>query len=200
MALTYDCYVRVYVKCDSNGNIIEDYNDDSDDLHGHFDVQINKPDGDKLGLKHSKTVFSYGYRETDSVAQKGTLRVFNDSKTGQAMTPGYPYRLYYWHFQASESQVANFKTKLANWISSTTHTKTYYTWYDVTNSTFKIYNIETANCFRAAAYFTSWLGNDKLMSIYNDYKDWDKGYRNYFAWRMWVKYQQHWTGGKLYNG
>lgn len=198
MALTYDCYVRIYVKCDENGTIIEDYNTESDDYAGHFDVQINRPAGDTLGLAYDKSVFSYGWRKTDSVAKKGTLKVFNADNTRHVMTK-FPYRLYYWHFEASESQVANFKTKLAACISSTKHTGSYHTWYDVTSDMFKEYVIEKSNCFSAAAYFTSWLGNDKLMSIYNDYKDWEDGYKNYFAWRMWLKYHQYWTGGTLYE-
>lgn len=197
MALTYDCYVRIYVKCDENGRIIEDYNDDTDALAGHFDVQINKPSGDTLGLAYNKTVFSYGWRKTSSVAKKGTLRVFNADKTAQVFN-SYPYRLFYWHFQASVSQVAYFKENLASCISSTKHTEDHYLWYDVTSAMFKKYVIERSNCFSASAYFTSWLGNDKLMSIYNDYKDWENGYRNYFAWRMWLKYHQYWTGGTLY--
>ena len=199
MSLTYDCYVRVYVRCNANGEIIEDYNDTSDDLAGHFDVQINKPSGDTLGLAYSQNVFSYGYRATNAEPQKGTLRVFNAANTGNVFSP-YPYRLFYWHIQASEDQVANFKTNLWNSIAHTTHSESSYTWYDVTSADLKKYSIEKSNCFFAAALFTSWLGNGILMSIYNDYKDWDKGYRNYFAWRMWMKYSQYWTGGALYNG
>lgn len=193
MALTYDCYVRIYVKCDENGNIIEDYNDTSDDLHGHFDLQINKPSGDTLKLPHKKTVYSYGPRKN----KKGTLKIFNDDFTDNVMTD-FPYRLFYWKFEASEAQVQNFKTKLKGCINNTVHSEDFFNWYDVTSAMFDDYDMTRSNCFSACAYFTSWLGNNRLMSIYNDYKDWEDGYKNYFAWRMWLKYHQYWTGGKLH--
>lgn len=197
MALTYDCYVRIYVKCDEDGRIIEDYNDTTDTLCGHYDLQINKPSGDTLKLPYNKTVFSYGYRKTTAGKQQGTLKIFNANNT-EKVFKSFTYRLYYWHFQATEAQVTNFKSVLSNGIAEG-EKKTYYTVYDVTHKDFKEYIFEKVNCFYATASWVACLGNNKLMTTYNDYKDWDKGYRNYFAWRMWLKYHQYWTGGTLYN-
>lgn len=196
MSQMYDCYVRIYVKVDDNGHIIEDYNDTSDKYAGHYDLQINKPEKDSTDLIYNQTVFSYGPRS--STNSKGTLKVFSADKTQQVMT-NLPYQLFYRHFQATEEQVKNFKTKLFNTLSDTKHTTSTHLWYDVTSDGFKYYNFETANCFIATAFFTSWLGNDEMMNIYNDYKDWEDGHRNYFAWRMWVKYHPYWIEGDVYG-
>ena len=124
------------------------------------------------------------------------MKIFDHSIT-HSVHHKKPYRLYFAHFTATQAEVANLITNLKACVNNTPYESgTNYRFHYVTDSKYKTYNVATTNCFRGAAVFAKWLGDDRMMNIYNANKS---DYKKYFAWRLYDSYHHLWTGGQFYQ-
>ena len=169
----FDCYVRVYVPLTSSGT------PDTSSL-GHFDLQIDGINDASLPFdSHTnirKPVFSFG-----GINGAGYVKIFPETKTNVFYNNN--MLLCKWHFTATSAMVQSFVTTMQNMLTYQSKSNDI-SLYKVTSGPYQTYSVNRYNCFGATAAWCSWLGNNTLANIYNQYTNDGTGYQSYAAWEM----------------
>lgn len=184
MASNYTCYARIYLPLSETGKPLPDED-------RYYDLAI---DGDGETFKmdsYSKVgfpVFSYG-----NVNSVGMMRIFDASKTFRVFPE--PALGCTYMFEANETAVKNFITTMRSCLTHIDGDAAVdnYALYRVDKGPFKTYSKEYVNPFFATAYMCNLLGDDTLLTEYNDNKDSATAYKNYCPWKMFEKYYKFWT-------
>ena len=176
--------VRIYVDCDSKGNIKK-----SSSSTGHYELQINNGSGSTISFDNhvlNNPVFSYG----KGSGGEGLVKVFDSngiSRTSSASS----FKLYTFEFSTTADKVnellnSELRGIFLNTASESWDGSTYN--YDVVDSTYKTYQIKSSNCFTALARWCKLLGYGTLSSIQSS----SSSYTDYIAWKLYDKYGSGW--------
>ena len=172
-----DCYVRIYVPCEKDHQLIQGL--------GHYDMHFHGLSFDG----YTDPVFSYG----GDNGKQGYLSVFDRDETAQRFS-NKTFLLMTDMFTATTAEVKACVDRIMSYTGSRqTFTVGYR--YPVTSGVFKTYTEVKYNCFAATATWADWLGYGKLLSIYES----ASSNTDDSAYNMYMQYKSYWTNRGYYN-
>lgn len=172
--------VRIFARIDNDGKYLTGKGS------GHYDLQI-LADGKIDERPYENPIISYGHKGESEIA-------FFEEGRENTLYSGYRVDMYHWDFDTTTDEVKAAIKKLGGYLERTSindNSIGKLAKYDVTSGPFVTYSYDNSNCFIAVATLCKWLGDTKLMEIYEQ-NDGKGEYVNYMPYNLIPDYKKHW--------